>query len=168
MTAQISENLIYLGSKMLMCSEPLGQYFKTLDVQPKFEEICTALWRGYIGTWEIIDDQLYLKGLEGVLVNTRKLSTKTFFPDASEKVFAHWYSGQLRVPQGKLLEYVHMGYGSVYESDLLIDVEKGVVTKTTIRHNGSSVYSEEESKTSGGYKVMGFTLFGHNEKCDEY
>jgi len=46
--------------------------------------------------------------------------------------------GELRVPRGKLLEYVHMGYGSTYEEDCLIGVEKGVVTRTKVRRNGAS------------------------------
>ncbi|MGH8560276.1 MAG: hypothetical protein ACRESZ_23055 [Methylococcales bacterium] len=33
----------------------------------------------------------------------------TIFPD---KVFAHWDSGTIRIPRGKMLEYGHMGYGS--------------------------------------------------------
>ena len=46
--------------------------------------------------------------------------------------------GSLRVPQGKLLAYFHGGYGSTYEDDLLISIEKGVVTGTNVRHNGTS------------------------------
>jgi hypothetical protein len=56
---------------------------------------------------------------------------KELFPDSGGgKVFAAWFSGTLRVPLGTQMEYVHMGYDSVYEFDLLIVVEKGMVKST--------------------------------------
>ena len=48
------------------------------------------------------------------------------FP-GQEKVFADWYSGEIRVPQGKLLEYIHLGFASVYEKDLFLKIEAGQV-----------------------------------------
>ena len=60
---------------------------------------------------------------------------ETVFPGYPDRVFAHWYTGTLRVPQGKVLKYVHMGYQSTFESDMLIDVERGVVGEVRIREN---------------------------------
>ena len=42
---------------------------------------------------------------------------------------AEWYSGVLRIPKGEVLEYVHGGYGSKFERDLFITIEKGNVIK---------------------------------------
>jgi hypothetical protein len=36
------------------------------------------------------------------------------------------------VPQGRQLEYVHMGYGSRYERYLLLDIDQGNVTSSTL------------------------------------
>lgn len=52
-------------------------------------------------------------------------------------VFAEWFSGKLRIPLGETLQYVHMGYGSLYEKDLFIAVEKGIVVgEQTIDYRG--------------------------------
>ena len=51
-------------------------------------------------------------------------------------MFAHWYSGTIRIPQGELLEYVHGGYASTYERDLLLELERGVVKNVHVRQNG--------------------------------
>jgi hypothetical protein len=51
------------------------------------------------------------------------------------RVFASWYSGELRVPEGKLLQYVHMGYGSVYERERFIQVKAGVVVSERVVDN---------------------------------
>ena len=43
----------------------------------------------------------------------------------------------MSIPQGDLVEYVHMGYASVYERDLLISIEQGVVVDTQVRVNSA-------------------------------
>jgi len=160
MTAQFPETLHYDGRKLSMCTEPLNDYFAFANITPNFASNCTALWRGYVGEWEINDGRLYLIRLSGTLEDGTEASLGSIFPEFLERVFAHWYSGIIRVPQGKILEYVHMGYGSTYEDDLLIEIEKGVVTTTTVQHNGKSEDSDEEE----GYYVGGMTVFPRTNK----
>lgn len=83
----------------------------------------------------MLEDRLHLTNLAGRLEDGAKVTVATIFPGFPEKVFAQWYSGTLRIPQGELLKYVHMGYGSTYERDLLLDVQWGVVTARTVRFN---------------------------------
>ena len=68
---------------------------------------------------------------------------ETVFPGYPDRVFAHWYSGTLRIPQGEILKYVHMGHQSTFERDMLIDVERGVIGEVRIREN--EVLKEVES-----------------------
>ena len=135
MTAQVSETLWYEGKKQGMCSEPLSAYFDLTGERPAFAEMDTSCWRGYVGEWEIRDDRLYLIGLEGRLVSGEEAKLESIFPKFPDRVFAHWYSGTIRLPQGKLLNYVHGGYLSVYERDLLLTFEKGVLVGTESRKN---------------------------------
>ncbi len=160
MTAQIAEKLYYEGQMVSMCSEPLGDYFAFSGERPGFESNCTALWRGYVGTWEIIDGRIYLIELNGTLEDGSDVTLATIFPGFPDRVFAHWYSGTIRIPQGKMLDYVHMGYGSTYERDLLLKIEKGVVTEKTVRHNGTS--NEPDAKE--GYGIGAMTVFPGKEK----
>ena len=135
MTAQFAERLRYQGKDVSMFTNPLSDYFALEGVSPRFAANCTALWRGYVGSWEIIDDRLYLVEVNGELEGGAKASLASIFPDFPDRVFAHWYSGTIRIPQGKRLKYVHMGYGSTFESDLFLDVERGVIVGTRVRHN---------------------------------
>ena len=43
------------------------------------------------------------------------------------KVFADWYSGVMRIPHGKMMKYVHQGYASLYEKELFLRFESGVL-----------------------------------------
>lgn len=135
MTAQIPEKLRYKEEDVEMCTTPLYDYFALGIRRPRFESGCTALWRGYVGSWEIAHERLYLVALYGVLEDGTQATLETLFPHASNRVFAYWYSGTLRVPQGKRLEYVHLGYESTYERDLLLDIERGVLVATAERTN---------------------------------
>lgn len=163
MTAQIPEQLRYEGEDLAMCTNPLNDFFAMGGVNPRFGSNCTALWRGYVGRWDIVDGRLYLVGLHGTLEDGTEASLATIFPDFPERVFAHWYSGTIRIPRGKELEYVHMGYGSKFERDLLLDVERGVVKSTRTRHNGEAV----SEGGPDGYGVRAMTIFPRRTHDDE-
>ena len=146
-----------------MCTTPLSNYFTMGGRGPHFKSNCTALWRGYIGTWEVLNDRLYLVDLEGILKDGSAASLETFFPHYPDRVFAHWYSGTIRVPKGKQLEYVHSGYASIFERDLLLDVLQGVVLSARVRHNGTATSGNELE----GYGVAAMTTFTRNPKDKE-
>lgn len=125
MTAQAREILIYKGKRYGMATEPLEPYIETNNIQFNPESICSACWRSYIGTWSIEDGRLYLIGID-TDENGKKVGLEYLFPN-QEKVFADWFTGVLRVPYGKLLEYVHQGYASLYEKELFLEISKGVL-----------------------------------------
>ena len=139
MTAQIGEKLIYQGKEHQMAAEPLSGYWALGGPNPNFEMRSTALWRGYIGTWSIIDNRLYLVGIDANYVDGREYTLETLFPGYPERVFAHWFSGRLRLPQGEIIHYVHAGYGSVYETELFLDFEDGVLIGEELKNNKAEV-----------------------------
>jgi hypothetical protein len=158
MTAQIPETLHHKGLELTLCDEPLGPFVSNNHLSLKFVARSTALWRGYVGTWAIEEGRLYLIKLSGsVEVNdeNQEVGLEALFPKYPDGVFAHWFSGELRCPQGGLLKYVHGGYGSVYEEDLCIDVLKGVVTGERTVRNGTAAPQVPQS-----YGVRAATIFG--------
>lgn len=149
MTAQVSERLIYGDKEITLFSNPLSLYLqqtRTLFFSPH-----TACWRGYVGTWEIIEsegiERLYLVGLTAHKTYEELLSLSDVFP-GYDKVFAHWFSGELRCPQGEMLEYVHGGYASTYEYDLLMEFKQGVLVSKHARHNKSPPKKDEKDYSS--------------------
>ena len=57
----------------------LCNYFKVDGFNPRFESNHTALWRGYIGNCGIVNDRLYLIGLNVLLEDDPKMSLATIF-----------------------------------------------------------------------------------------
>jgi len=135
MTAQVREKLRYQGDDVSMYTEPLADYFAMGGRNPGFTAIVTSNWRGYVGRWEVLEGRLYLIGLSGTLEDGTEGSLESVFPGSPDRVFAHWYTGTIRIPRGERLKYVHGGYLSVYERDEMLEFERGVIQRTWVRNN---------------------------------
>ncbi len=137
MTAQVSETLIYNGKQLMMFTTPLDLYLKANRLS--FVSPHTACWRGYEGTWEIkgseSNERLYLVALRAYRSYEDISGLEDIFPGFPDGVFAHWFSGQIRLPQGNLLKYIHGGYASTYEYDLFLEIKKGLVMNKRAVHN---------------------------------
>ncbi len=124
MTTQAGEILSYNGEKTTIATEPLKPYLETRsDINFIFKS--TALVRGYIGTWKIKNKKLYLISLIGFIENNEKVDLNYLFPNKKE-VFADWFSGQIRIPEGNLLKEINLGYASVFERDRALNFNKGI------------------------------------------
>ena len=136
MTAQIPETLLLDGQAVAMMTNPLNEYLALGGPCPEFRSGCTALWRGYVGTWELRDERLYLIELTGTLSTGEPASLESVFPGFGQRVFAHWFSGTVRLPQGKRIQYMHMGYGSRFERDEWLSFQDGVLVDRRVVYNG--------------------------------
>ena len=58
--------------------------------------------------------------------STDEVSIDVIFPN-QKKVFAEWYTGEIKIPYGDMLHYEHMGYMSIFEKDLFLEFKKGVL-----------------------------------------
>lgn len=133
-TAQYPDKIIYNGKEYGLHSNPLEAYFeKNPDKRPKGGIMSTALWRGYVATFEVKDNQLFLKDIEIQYHDTTSKEPYPYkwrsviaevFPD-QKSIKIDWLTGLLVIPHGKLVNYVHMGYGSTYKNYILLEIDKG-------------------------------------------
>jgi len=131
-TTQFSDILYLNGQKHSLDSLPLEAYYGPGNPRPKFRAPNTATWRGYIATWEIDRGVLYLKAIQA-WTDQGKVGLETMFPGHKGRVAASWFSGKLKVPQGKVLKVAvpHPIYGKY----LMITVEKGRVVNQEVMDN---------------------------------
>lgn len=145
MTAQIPDYIPYKGEFRALYCNPLEAYFQQHSPRPEFPACSSACWRGYVATWKVNDNRLYLHALrseqherrvhdvDGPImwatndVSQDILDVLVVFQDAEGDVLADWVTGELRIPDGEMLQYAHGGYGSVFERDIMLDVENGIV-----------------------------------------
>ena len=117
MTAQVHERLIIEGKETSMAFCPPIPDHPRIKTQ-ETTVMSTACWRGYVGTWELKDSKLYLKSIKG-----------RYKLEGDDLLFADWVSCVLRIPDGEMLHYVHMGFGSVFEFENHIKIEDGIVVQ---------------------------------------
>lgn len=134
-TAQIADQLVIDGKSERLISEPLWQ---ALRDHPQLQQNllkyiskdkCSSSWRGYMATWEVRENELFLVKVEAnpCSSNPTLVPLAELFPGATGPVKATWFTGTLTVTQGRQVEYVHMGYESRYERHLVLQVDKGNV-----------------------------------------
>ena len=136
MTIQAGDILSFRGEKTTIATEPLKPYLKTRS-DVSFIYKSTALVRGYIGTWKIRNKKLYLISLLGFVDNNEKVDLNYLFPNKIE-VFAGWYSGDIRIPEGELLKKINLGYASVFEKDRILSFKEGILISETVKDNTKS------------------------------
>lgn len=145
MAAQLPDRILLNGEMMELFSNPLEQYWIRFDKKrPPFYPLPNCL-RGYVASWELKDNILHLRDIDGNYekrtlffgIETARYAIKTLFPRAKNRpVKANWFSGKLRIPRGKMTIYNHEEYGSRFEKEIIITIEKGTVIKmVTLDYN---------------------------------
>lgn len=131
MTAQVLDSITVEGVRSGLASTPLGVWLDAHPDHARFVSPHTANWRGYVADWSVRDDTLWLDGVHGWVplahdsagspeeVDLERLG------DANLPVEATWVSGELRVVQGEIIAYVHGGFGSTWEIEIVLSVDQG-------------------------------------------
>ena len=135
MTSQEPDIILYQNEKNSLYSNPLEGYFTLHPPRPPFQMTKTSNWRGYVATWEIVEDRIFLIELDGNIKGMGTFKMKDLFPESPKRVFADWINEIIKIPKGNQLHYVHMGYMSIYEQEILLTMEKGIVIKRLIIDN---------------------------------
>ena len=185
MTAQTPDRIRFRprGATHPLCENPLDSFLRDRGLRKtRGGMMSSANWRGYVATWLLHRDRLWLTEVSsrGVIVDRRKIeldpapkgdvesgadqpdgpafipgpldgrpfTVDGLFPDETRPpeapVFAEWYSGELRIPEGEMIQYVHGGYGTTYERDQLILIERGRLVRSWVRKNDPPPSPEEQ------------------------
>jgi hypothetical protein len=153
MAAQLPDKIFLEGDIKALYSNPLEQYW--VNKKKRRQPFCSTeeCRRGYIATWEVANNQLFLTGIEGQIQKSMALfgpkiapySLKKLFPRSrNNKVKADWYSGRLRIPLGNMTRFEDHEYDSRFERDIIITVEQGnVVRMATLDNTDHSLIIKE-------------------------
>ena len=140
MTEQVLEEIIYAGKNELMLGTPLESYFGLIESGISFQHIRSNCWRGYVGQWEVINGRVYLNGFSAGIGRGKQLNLVDIFPNFSERVFAHWITGVLRLPQGEWANYRH-------ERFINLHVKAGEIYSTLEDISGSQEIAQRAVKS---------------------
>ncbi len=163
-TGQVPDYLIIEKDTLAIQSNPLEGYFKDHPIPEKLiTRLSSANWRGYIAYFKFLDGKLVVENIykENYKENN-KGDTDYFLSSIYKDVFGtnanfecNYYSGLLICPSGKILQYVHMGYSSLYEKYNLIEIKNGIILKS------KKLTAEDFQKFKKDY-------FNHFKRTEEY
>jgi len=158
-TAQEPDEIQIDGELLDLETNPLRVMIRTGAITiPKADQTWSSNWRGYTSKWELRGDQLLLRSINVLLRPTgsdkdakpvRTDVLASVFPGKSE-VLAKWYSGTLVLPRGKVINYVHMGYGSTHERYTILHFKLGVLTSR--KDFDSSQFEELRKQKFSAYR----------------
>jgi hypothetical protein len=144
----------------------LEDYFiSNPEKKPVTDCYSTGLEREYIATFEIIENQIFLKditilvkeqGSEDCKLTTWKSVIHEIFPDL-EKVSADWFTGVIVLPYN-LVSQTEMVYSSIYERYSIFEIVEGKITQENeLNFEQYSLFKEKQFqsfKDSGEYEKM--------------
>lgn len=138
-TQQNSDKLIYKSNLIYIDYYPfedLVNYEASKNFM-KYQEstmcISSDCWRGYVATWVIENDSLFLTNMTDPCKNNIKLELifgKTRVKQG--KVFAYWVTKSIKAPFGKFLRFDEKMWSSVFSKSFSCDITKGKVNTLKI------------------------------------
>jgi len=128
MTSQIPDTIYYQDRRCQLMATPLEAYFAMGVARPELNCTYLALWGGYIATWRLVDGQLFLVHLRPGMADAPKLTLGMVFPGQGRRVFASWFTGRLRIPDGRCLASWDGGFMSAHERETLVEITEGRAT----------------------------------------
>lgn len=150
---QMPDYLIYKGDTFSVYNLILEKYFEKIKQTDqgslfglKFRDGSSFnCWRGYQAIYKIENDSLFLSKIIscGERFNHKSIDSvesgkriNDIFKDKviSNKVFIDWYSGNISLPNGKLLRWDGVFY-KTFENEILINIDNGVVKKVNKTQN---------------------------------
>ena len=169
MTAQAGDVIHYQGERLSLFATPLESFWDDSRARPQFVAHFSAVARGYVATWSILDEMLYLDGVSGEIVvdaqgqpiqsrtpvmqplstelaaqrSTVPATVEMLFPESQGRVAATWFTGRLHIPRGVLLHSGYMGFDSVYEEEIILELENGRVVRTEVIDNRDKPLGEK-------------------------
>ncbi len=140
-TPQASDNLIYEGKRYYLYHLPLYDLYETdtikyLDLVKPASFCGTGCYRKYVGTWEVIGNELYLTALSSCcdLEAKNQIDLKALFGEKciAGKVKADWVTSRLTASptDATPIYYMHAGWGATYDKETSFHFEKGRLINT--------------------------------------
>jgi hypothetical protein len=118
-TEQQPDILIYNGERYNLTIYPMEYYFKNFPekhpLRLRSSPPPTSLYRGYIATFEIIQNELWVIDLK----NSNNVSIINEVLNGLDRMKVDWFNGRLVIPQGSLVIYM------TYERYIILQIQNG-------------------------------------------
>lgn len=144
-------DVIYIdGTQWTLLGQPISRdtvlQREVRAALPQQHVTLSSNWSGFTAFWSIRQGTLYLDSIQYLRATADKKTCPECIPTETLKrvfkkyfegnqIVAKWLKGDIRVANGKMLYYEHMGYERNYEEEQIISIDHGKVTGAKAFHN---------------------------------
>ena len=137
-TGQFPDILLWNGNEYrITANYPMQDYFINFP-EKRFPSGGSALQRGYIATYEILNNELWLIDIKipngnYSIINGNFIIGYTSiineFLNDIDRTKIDWFNGFLILPQGEIIGYEQVGYEASFEYYIIIEFQNGNLIK---------------------------------------
>lgn len=121
------------------------QKYEAEEVEVQWSTACN---RGYVAEWILHNDSLFLSNIYACDDFNVKIPLQKLFKDCKNGLlFADWVTQELIVPKGKCILSVNLGYHSVYETEIALYINNGLLTGLNSISNHIALESQFSQST---------------------
>ena len=161
-TIQEQDLIIVEGARYYTYSLPtLAEALPDTDI-PEFSMLHTANYKGYRASWAVINNQLFLIGVEGNLLKSherRLYKSQEIFPTLTFPVKITAFSGVIKL-RGRPSDYVVKGQDIIETTEIELHIKEGSVAEV-IHH---TVNRRKEARDKGMLLYHGSTFMEDYER----
>jgi len=136
---------------------PLEEYFREFPEKRPVTDLYTNLWRGYIATFEIIQNELWVIDIK--IIDDREGIIEAINPDGTFKyrsiineifngnnrIIIDWFNGMLILPQFNRVELARLCLSNnANEYYIKLDIQNGIVLNESIMTRDQYIEYEKE------------------------
>lgn len=130
MSAQRTDTIVINNKEYIMYDLPLEQYWQQNNNKPSLFSLNSWLNRSYYAKWLIDENKLFIINFYGECIAPpprKEYSLFDLFPSSLEQIFAEWFTGDIKIPMGKQVDFFNGGWGGTYEYYTSIKFYKGLM-----------------------------------------
>ena len=173
-TEQESDIIIINGVKysyIINDPYPMELYFNEFP-EKRPPMIWTSLWRGYIATFEIIENELWVIKIEKHNDSHERIDITRESMNGNDKMKIDWFNGILLLPHGNRVERA-LGFDSIiFEYYKIIEIQNGNLIRELDINNEQFVELRDRQfelyKQTEEYNEMVELLFSTKEEAEIY
>ena len=144
MSYQFREQITINGQHYETESEPLKVYEEEINKRFKGKNTNTALWRGYVATQDSDVGRLFLTSIKGANDSSgnvlKEVSYISIF-DTTDRIFAHWFSGEIMIPKGAVIMFYF--YENIFQTNSYYIFKHGILVEHYDKDNTKEKWEPE-------------------------
>lgn len=157
-TPQILDMLIMKNDTFFFYKSPLANTVHLIERDSNFIKnriLTTANTRGYVATWEIIGDQMYLSKINNLGYGKIEADLQIIFDtqDPNKRIKASWINDEMVVRCNKVMRGYSIGLSNVYEQEYILNIKNGNLISVKKLNNTFAKHPNDNSSLLNKYII---------------